>query len=166
MARIDEILAESRAAMDDFSSASEKSGHLWTTPRAPGKWAPYQVAEHVALTLEASANAVAELPTKFPNLPPILRPLVRAAVLNRILKKNAFFKSKTFKALNPASGPATPAEARQRLAAALAKFDAACRARASSRTLFDSTVFGKISVEDYARFQALHIQHHRKQLPG
>jgi hypothetical protein len=166
MARIDEILAESRAAMDDFSSASERSAHLWTTPRAPGKWAPYQVAEHVALTLEASANAVTELPTKFPNLPTILRPLARGAVFNRILKKNAFFKAKTSKAFDPKSGPATPAEARQRLDAALAKFDTACRGRASSRPLFESTTFGRVSVEDYARFQALHIRHHRKQLPA
>jgi len=166
MSNIDAILTESRAAMDDFSSAAERSAHLWTTPRAPGKWAPYQVVEHVALALEESANAVAEVPSKFPILPSLLRPLVRGAVFNRILKKNAFFKAKTSKALDPKSGPATPAEARQRLDTALAKFDTACRARVSSLPLFESTVFGRISVEDYARFQELHIRHHRKQLPA
>lgn len=166
MSNLDAILTEGRAAMDDFSSAAERSEHLWTTPRAPGKWAPYQVVEHVALALEESANAVVEAPSKFPNLPSFLRPLVRGAVLNRILKKNAFFKAKTSKALNPKSGPATSAEARERLDTALAKFDTACRARASSLPSFESTVFGKVSVDDYARFQVLHIRHHRKQLPA
>jgi hypothetical protein len=64
----------------------------------------------------------------------------------RILKKGAFpngFKAR--KAMNPSSGPATPAEARVRLEGALAGFD---------------------QEEGFVRFSAIHTRHHGKQMPG
>lgn len=122
--------------------------------------------EHVALALEESANVVSGAPSKFPTLPMFLRPLVRGLFFNRVLKKNAFPKAKTNKAFDPASGPPTPDAARVRLETALAAFDQACRARAVSGKKVASTIFGTVSVEDYARFQALHTRHHCKQMPG
>jgi hypothetical protein len=55
---------------------------------------------------------------------------------------------------------------RERLTAALAKFDEASRARAASGQPVISGIFGAISVADYTRFQEVHIHHHRKQLPS
>jgi hypothetical protein len=57
MADINTALAESRAAVDQMLSAAERSGSAWATPRAPGKWSPSQIVEHVARALEESANA-------------------------------------------------------------------------------------------------------------
>src|SRR5437867_6550619 len=152
---INTVLAADREAVSDLIAATQKCEGAWTAPRAPGKWSPSQIVEHVARALEESANVVSGAPSKFPTLPAFLRPLVRGLFFNRVLKKRAFPKAKTSKAFNPASGPGTPAEARVRLEAALAKFDQACRARAASDQNIRSGIFGTVSVEDYARFQAL-----------
>jgi len=98
--------------------------------------------------------------------PAFLRPLARL-YFNRILKKGVFPKGwKAHKAFDPATGPATPAQARVRLEGALARFEQECRRRAASGQHLVSTGFGTVSVEDYVRFSALHTRHHCKQMPG
>lgn len=166
MADVNSALAGNRDAIRELVAAAEKSGAAWTVPRAPGKWSPSQVVEHVALALEESANVVSGAPSKFPTLPRFVRPLVRGLFFNRVLQKKAFPKAKTNKAFNPASGPATPAAARARLEAAMVRFDEACRASAANGTKVDSSVFGAVSVEDYATFQELDTRHHCKQMSG
>jgi hypothetical protein len=166
MADVGTVLAGNRAAVDDLIAAADRTGAAWTTPRAPGKWSPSQVVEHVARALEESANVVAGTPSKFPTFPTMLRPIVRGLFFKRVLRKGKFPKAKTTKALDPATGPATPAEARRRLEGALVQFDQACRTRAASGQIITSTLFGAVSVEDYAKFQELHTRHHRAQLPG
>ena len=165
MADVNDALAANRAAVIDFVAAAERSVATWTTPRAPGKWSPSQVVEHVARNLEESANVVSGAPS-IPMPPAFLRPLARL-FFNRILRKDAFPKGwKANKAFDPTSGPATPAEARVRLEGALARFDQECRRRAASGQHVVSTGFGTVSVEDYARFTAMHTRHHCKQMPG
>ena len=100
------------------------------------------------------------------HVPTVLRPLDRV-FFHRTLKRDAFPKGlKSHNALNPASGPATPAEARARLEGAFARFDQECRRRAASGQHVVSTGFGRVSVEDLVRFNAIHTRHHCKQLPG
>ena len=166
MTDVNAALGGTRAAVDDLIVAAQRSEGAWTVARAPGKWSPSQVVEHVARALEESANVVSGTPSKFPTLPVFLRPLIRSLFFNRILKKGAFPKARTNRALDPSSGPATSAEARVRLGAALDKFDQACRARAASGQKVVSTIFGTVSVEDYAEFQGVHARHHCKQMPG
>lgn len=166
MADVNSALAGNRDAIRELIAAAEKTGGTWTVPRAPGKWSPSQIVEHVALALEESANVVAGAPSKFPTLPRFVRPLVRGIFFNRVLQKKAFPKAKTNKAFNPASGPATPAAARARLEGALATFDRASRALAASGAKVDSSIFGAVSVEDYATFQEIHTRHHCRQMPG
>jgi hypothetical protein len=48
MQTLDVVLAANRSAVDDLIAAAERATPNWTTPRAPGKWSPAQVAEHVA----------------------------------------------------------------------------------------------------------------------
>jgi len=166
MADINDVLADNRAAVLDLAAAAERSAPTWTTPRAPGKWSPSQVVEHVAGGLEEAANALSGAPS-IPMPPAFLRPLLRLFFFNRILKRDAFPKGfKAHKAMNPTSGPATPAEARVRLEGALARFDEECRRRVASGQHVVSTGFGTVSVEDLVRFSALHTRHHCKQMPG
>ena len=166
MADVNDALAANRAAVIDLVSAAERSAATWTTPRAPGKWSPSQVVEHVARGLEEAANVVSGAPS-IPMPPAFLRPLLRLLFFNRILKKDAFPKGfKAHKTMNPTSGPATPAEARVRLEGALARFDQECRRRVASGQHVVSTGFGTVSVEDLVRFSALHTRHHCKQMPG
>lgn len=166
MENLDAALAANRAAVNRLIAAAEGSAAGWTTPRAPGKWSPRQVVEHVARALEESANVVAGAPSKFPTFPAVLRPLVRGLFFNRVLQRGRFPKAKTNRAFDPAHGPATPAEARVRLEQALARFDRACRSRFATGQPVQSTIFGAVSVADYARFQEIHTDHHCAQMPG
>ena len=166
MADVNDVLATNRAAVLDLVAAAERSAATFTTPRAPGKWSPSQVVEHVAGGLEEGANIVSGAPS-IPMPPAFLRPLLRLLFFNRILKKDAFPKGfKAHKTMNPTSGPATPAEARVRLEGALVRFDQECRRRVASGQHLVSTGFGTVSVEDFVRFNAIHTRHHCKQMPG
>jgi hypothetical protein len=166
MPDLDTALASDRAAVTALLAVADRAAAVWTVPRAPGKWSPSQVVEHVARIMEESANVASGAPSKFPTVSPLLRPIVRIVFFRRTLKRNAFSSMKTIEPLDPASGSATPAEARVRLEAALARFDAACRARAASGQDVVSSIFGRVPVAEFARFQELHVRHHYLQMPG
>ena len=163
---MDEALRENHAAVEEMASACERCTESWLTPSAPGKWSPSQVVEHVAMALEESAKALHGRPTRFPKFPAFLRPLVRAGFFQPVLKKGKFGKAKTNRAMDPAVGPATPAEGRVRLEQAMRAYEEACRDCSRTSPTFNHTIFGTITVVDYARFQAMHTRHHRRQLPG
>jgi hypothetical protein len=165
MADFNDALAANRDAFLEIVAAAERSAATWTTPRAPGKWSPSQVMEHVTRGLEEATNVVSGAPT-MPMPPAFLRPLLRLFFFKRILKKGVFPTGfKAHKTMNPTSGPATPAEARVRVEGALDRFDQECRRRVASGKHVVSTGFGTVSVEDFVRFSALHTRHHCKQIP-
>jgi hypothetical protein len=166
MAELEKTLAGNRDAVSALITAAERSAGAWTVARAPGKWSPSQVVEHVARSLDESANVVSGAPSKFPNLPFFLRPVARGLLFKRVLRTNAFPKARTNKAMDPASGPSTPADARARLEGALTRFDRECRACAKGAGIVESRTFGRVSVADYARFIELHTRHHCKQMPA
>jgi len=162
MSEIDAALAANRDAVEQLIRAGEQSGAAWIAPRAPGKWSPSQIVEHVARGLEEGANIVAGRPS-LPMPPAVVRPIARF-IFKRVLRKAAFPKGfKAHKALNPASGPATPAEGRIRLETAYQKFDEACRRIAADGRPI-TTGFGSVSVQDLVRFNELHTRHHTKQM--
>ena len=165
MADVNGELASGRAAVNDMIAAAGHCQSRWTAPRARGKWSPSQIIEHVARALDESAKLVDGTPTAFPVLPSFVRPAVRSLFYNRVLKKNAFPKAKTNKAMNPESGPPTVAEGCTRLEHAFDRFEQACRAKPEQAKVV-STVFGAVSLESWARFQALHVRHHIKQMHG
>src|SRR6266446_6354282 len=156
MANIEAALAACNYATHDLIAAADRCGSTWAVAPAPGKWSASQIVEHVARSLEESANVAAGRPSKFPKLPAVLHPVVRGLLFKRVLRKAAFPKAKTNKALDPASGPTTPAEGRVRLETAHEKFDEACRQLASRGEAIRTTVFGAVGVEDYVRFMELH----------
>ena len=156
-------LEANRAALEDFIAAAEAAADHWTTPRAPGKWSPSQVVEHVARSLEEGGNVVAGRPTKLPTLPFFVRPFLRL-FFNRVVKKGKFANAKTPKDMDPQVGLATPAEARPRLEEAFAVFERECAARAAADGVVPSGAFGNVSVADYARFTELHTRHHLEQI--
>ena len=67
MADIDTALEASKDAMEQLILAGERTGTTWSSPRAPGKWSPSQIVEHVAPSLEESANMAAAVPPSFPS---------------------------------------------------------------------------------------------------
>jgi hypothetical protein len=162
---LDVSLSGVRAATGALLATADGVGAFWKIPRAPGKWSPSQVVEHVARIMEESANVVAGVPSAFPIIPFPLRPIVRLLVFKRILRRKAFLKMKAAEAMDPPAGSATPKQARVRLEVVLTRFDRACRARAASGQDVASTIFGAVPVADFARFQELHVRHHHLQLP-
>jgi hypothetical protein len=159
-------LAGVDSAVDVLLAVAERAGTAWMVPRAPGKWSPSQVVEHVARIMEESANVASGVPSKFPTIPFFVRPIVRFLVFRRILRRKSFLKMKAGEGFDPPGGSATTAEARVRLQAALTRFSQACRARAASRQRVSSTISGKVEVSDFVRFQELHVRHHLLQMPG
>ena len=127
MADINTALEASKDAMEQLIIAGERTETTWTSARAPGKWSPSQIVEHVARSLEESAHMAAGRPSKFPKLPGVVHPIVRGLLFKRVLRKATFPKAKTNKAMDPASGPATPGE---------------CDARAARRTPWDLVANG------------------------
>ena len=123
MADVSPVIAANRDAVNELIAASERCGAAWTTPRAPGKWSPSQIVEHVARSIEESANMMAGAPTKFVALPFFLRPVARTLLFKRVLRTGGFPKARTNKAMDPQAGPATPGDARARLEGAFARFD-------------------------------------------
>src|SRR5947208_6562061 len=164
MADINTALEASRDAIEQLIVAGERTETAWTSPRAPGKWSPSQIVEHVARSLEESANMAVGRPSKFPKLLGVVHPVVRGLLFKRVLRKAAFPKAKTNKAMDPASGPATPAQGRIRLETAHEKFAEACRQTASRGERLRTTIFGAVPVEHYVRFMELHTRHHGKQI--
>lgn len=164
MSDLDESLAASRLAVVRMIAAAEGCGEHWRTPRAPGKWSPSQVTEHVARALDESANVVEGRPSQFPKLPGPIRFLARTLLFNRVLRTNGFPKAKTSRPFDPQSGPDTPAAARMRLESAMARFEHACRSRAAIDRL-ETLTFGTVALTDYVRFQAIHVRHHTGQMP-
>jgi hypothetical protein len=166
MADIDTALAASKDAIEQLIMSGERTGPAWNAPRAPGKWSPSQIVEHVARALEESANMAVGRPSKFPKLPAVIQPIVRSLLFKRVLRNAAFPKAKTNKAMDPSDGPATPAEGRARLENAHQKFDEACREIASRGDRVQTTIFGAVHVQDFVRFTELHTRHHNKQIAG
>lgn len=157
-------LAANRVAVDDLIGVAERTRHPWNDPRAPGKWSPAQVVEHVAMALEENANVAAGKPSKIPTLPFFVRPAT-GILFRRIVRTGRFPKARTSRAMTPLRGPAAPTDARARLHAAAATFEAECRAAASRDGHVKSGAFGTVPVEDFVRFNELHVRHHIKQIP-
>jgi hypothetical protein len=162
MTEIDTALAANRDAVEQLIRAGEQSGAAWSTPRAPGKWSPSQIVEHVARGLDEGANIVAGRPT-LPTPPAVVRMIARF-IFKRVLRKAAFPKGfKAHRAMNPASGPASPAEGRIRLEKAHQEFDEVCR-RIAAEGRAITTIFGSVPLQDLVRYNELHTRHHIKQM--
>ena len=164
MSDLETQVAAARAALDEMIETSLACAGRWSVPSAPRKWSPAQVVEHVARSLEEAALDMAGQRSKLPNLPAPIRFVARKMLFERVLTRAAFPRAKTNKAMDPATGPASPAEARLRLEAAWRSFAEACKAASAGGGPAASRVFGAVPLADYVRFQAIHTRHHRAQM--
>jgi hypothetical protein len=134
----------------------------WSVPRAPGKWSPGQVAEHLALAYEVNRGVL------HGNPPPVaaprwLRPLIRKFLLGPVLRRGRFIPgSRAPRAFQPGPAPAAPDELLSRLAAAMTGFET--DAAALQTDAIDHPFFGRLPLDDFVRLQEIHTRHHRGQL--
>lgn len=163
MSDLTSAFAANRAAVEALIATAERAASNWNTPRAPGKWSPAQVVEHVAIALEENGNVAMGRPSKIPTLPAFVRPIIKI-VFKRIVRTGKFPKARTNRAMTPIEGPDSPANARTRLNEALRRFESDCQTAASRGQQIASGAFGTVSVEDFVRFNELHVLHHVKQI--
>ena len=159
-------LTENRAAVASFIAAARAlPAGAWTQARAPGKWSPAQIAEHVAMAYEISRTG---LQGKFPgaSAPRLLRPIIRALFLNPVLKKGRFGAgAKAPGPFRPSASPAPAATLLPRVQSAADGFEAALAAElAQGHATVDHPFFGRVALGDYLRLQVIHTDHHRRQL--
>lgn len=155
-------------AVDDFVAAARGvPSPRWGQPRAPGKWSPGQVAEHLALAYEVNRR-VLDGTSPGPAAPRLLRPLVRRFLLNPVLRRGSFFPgSRSPKVFRPGASPAPPTELLGRLQSAANVFETDTAVAAKAGGTIEHPFFGRLSLVDFVRLQEIHARHHRRQVaPG
>ena len=164
MSDLETQVTAARAAVDELVETSVACTEWWSVPAAPKKWSPAQVVEHVARSLEEAARDMAGQRSRLPNLPTPLRFVARKLLFERVLARVAFPRAKTNKAMDPETGPESPAAAGLRLEAAWRTFAGACETVSAGGGPAASRVFGAVPLADYVRFQEIHTRHHRAQM--
>ena len=68
MADVNSALNAGKDAIEQLIIAGERTRTTWTSPRAPGKWSPSQIVEHVARSRNRRTWRLA-VPQSFPCTP-------------------------------------------------------------------------------------------------
>src|SRR3954471_7082149 len=113
-----------RQAVEAFLGAARAvPASRWGQARAPGKWSPGQVVEHLALAYEVNRGVPhGQAPMTAPRW---LRPIIRRFLLGPVLRRGRFIPgSKSPQAFRPGPAPAPLAQLLDRLAAAMTGFEA------------------------------------------
>ena len=160
---LESALHAHREAVDDFLWAARAvPASQWRVPRAPGKWSPGQVVEHVALSYEVN-GAVLHGSAPPVTAPRWARPLIRRFLLGPVLRRGRFFPgSRSPRAFRPRSVPPAPEALLDRLQAAAGVFEAGVSSLGD--TGIEHPFFGRLPVSDFVRLQEIHTWHHRGQL--
>jgi hypothetical protein len=166
MPDVHSAIVDNRQAVEAFiATARAVPQSAWTRPRAPRKWSPGQVMEHVAIVYEG-ARAMLDGTFAGRAAPKVVRPLIRRFALTPVLKNGRFktgLRAPAF--FQPTSSPASVDDLSVRLQAAAGAFEAAVeQAARQERTFVDHPFFGRVDLADYSRLQAIHTRHHIQQL--
>ncbi|HEX2091215.1 MAG TPA: DinB family protein [Longimicrobiaceae bacterium] len=165
-----EALALHASATAGFAAdAAAVVPERWAVPRAPGKWSPAQVVQHLILAYEVLLRELAGGPGMALHATWWQRFLLRLIFLPRLLAGAPFPPgARAPREVRPPETAGDREEAVARFRALAAEFTAAVeetRAR-SPRKRLTHAYFGATSLEDAVRLCARHIQHHRQQLPA
>jgi DinB family protein len=165
MTQLQTALQVHHQAVDAFLTAARTvQATQWDRPRAPGKWSPAQVAEHLALAYEVN-RGVLHGSAPGPAAPRFLRPLIRKFGLNPLLRRGSFTPgSKSPKVFRPSASPAGQAELLARLQAAANAFELDAAAATGPGATIDHPFFGRLPLLDFVRLQEIHARHHLAQV--
>lgn len=164
MSSIEPYLRANRLAVLEFLTLATRSPDHWMVPLRPGKWSPAELVEHLSITFDESRKVVLGAPSAFPSVPRPLRPVLRALVLRRVNRSGRLPNGRTPPAFSPGLPPPAPAQGRARLERSLGEFEDACGTHLSATSQIASTVFGRITLGEFVRFQEVHVRHHAYQV--
>lgn len=170
MADVQAVITSDRQAVGAFADAARAvSPAQWATPRAPGKWSPGQVTEHVVLSFEQSQRMLHGTYSG-PGKPWIQQLLARKLGLPPLLRRGNFGKG-VFKApdfIQPGTSPASSAILLGRLETASRDLESTLAASpGATEVTVNHPIFGRLPLADLLRFLVVHTNHHRPQLaPG
>jgi hypothetical protein len=165
----EDALADHREAIDAVVRAvREVDPRVWTESRASGKWAPADVAEHLALSYgpplsELDGGPGFALRVKGWKLWVVRRKYLPAILERGVLPSGASSPREA----RPVSRSATPDEAGDRLSENASRFERRLtEARARGEVRLTHAYFGSLTGPEILRILAVHARHHRVQLPG
>lgn len=167
MADLQAVITADRQAVGAFVAAARSVPPAqWATPRAPGKWSPGQVTEHVALTYEQSRRMLLGTFTGR-SFPRVKQLLARWIFLPLLFKRGDFGKggARGPAFIRPSESPASPGVLLARLEAAVGDLETdLIAASAARRRHVDHPIFGRMPLADLLHFLMIHTQHHLPQL--
>lgn len=140
----------------------------WIAPRAPGKWSPAELTQHLILTYEALVAELSGGPGIRVRFKGWRLLTLRLFVLPRFLKHGIVPPGvRAPKEIAPAAGDPDRAGALARLQAASRTFeDLACDRERRVGTGVTHPFFGRLSLAQGVRFAEVHLRHHTGQLPS
>jgi hypothetical protein len=160
-------LAEHDRAVENLlATAAALDEAAWARPVRPGGWAPAQIAEHVAMTLEALARDLAGGTPMHIRVGRGWQTLLRWVVLPHVLFHRSLpLRARAPREARPAVQPRDRDAVLTQLRAAWAVLAAeAARAADRPRARVTHPYFGRIDALRGLRFSAIHVEHHRRQL--
>jgi hypothetical protein len=166
MSALDDALAANREAAKQFlATARTVAKEKWAAPIAPGKWSPAQITEHVALSTEVALKAI-KGDKSMGSIPSFLRWLPRKLGFDPTIKKGRFPEKQRGPAIfKPSDSHANYDISAARFDRAIADLESHARELAKAgTTAFEHSFFGRVLIADYVKFNALHSEHHERQL--
>ena len=161
-----EVAAHRHALEELLAAAAAVPSAVWNTPRAPGKWSPAQVAEHVRVTYAAVLSELGggqgmRLRTSW-----LKRTLLRRLVMPWMLRTRRFPKgAPAVREIRPGDGPFDRAAVLAGLRAEGERFLTAVAALDPGRFAgITHPFFGRMEPVAGLRLLTLHTQHHQAQL--
>lgn len=159
---------EHRIALATYLEAADRvPPAAWSLPRAPGKWSPAQITEHLALAYEAGIRELGGGAPMASRAPAWRQKLLRWVVLPHILFHRSFpLRAPSPREIRPGETSAPDRRvALGRLRELAERFEHELdRARRAGGGHLTHPYFGTVPPLKGMRFFAVHLDHHRAQV--
>lgn len=162
----DTAAGEHRTALASYiARAGRLTSERWSAPRAPGKWSPAEISEHLALAYEAGLTELRGGPSLETRMGFWQRLVLRTFVLPKLLAGGAL--TRPVKAPREIRFPVAGAQAAtlarlQEVADSLERELESASSREQVR--FSHPYFGSLTAPQALGFCAFHARHHEAQI--
>ena len=166
---LEKVAADHRDAIEAFARAVEALDRdAWNVARAQGKWTPAEIAQHLILSYGPPMAELGGGPGFAVRLPWWERAVLRRRVLPKILYLEEFPKGAPApREARPGEGASSPETAAGLLRESAGEFARRlCEAAVARPVRLTHSYFGKLTAPQILKLMAVHVRHHRDQLPA